>query len=211
MTSLLLSIYLNAFFTLVVIVDPVGTAAAFIAMAGGRDRSFMRVTAYRAVTIALLLLLFFGLCGEVLLRHLGITLPAFRIAGGLLLFVTASRMIFGQNESEEVQKDKDEFQKRDIAVFPLAIPLLAGPGCMTAIILLMSKAQGVIEGGIVILALLTTHIVALACLLLAHPIQRLLGSSGTNIVARVMGIILAAMSVQFVADGLHGMQLAFNG
>lgn len=200
-------IFLNAFITLTVIVDPVGTAAVFCGMTAKFENKKFRQTAFRATSIAFGLLLFFGLFGSALLEKLGITLPAFRIAGGILLFVTAFRMLFGQPQPESVKNDSNNYEEHDIAVFPIAIPLLAGPGCMTAIILLMSRARDISEQATVLGALMATHLVALLCLLVAAPIQRLLGSGGVNILARVMGVILAAMSVQFVADGLRGMKL----
>jgi multiple antibiotic resistance protein len=207
----LFAVFINAFITLTVIVDPIGTAAVFCSMTPRFGKEKSQKTALRAVLIALNILLFFGLCGSSLLTELGITLPAFRIAGGILLFVTAFRMLFGHPQAESVRKNSAAHQEHDIAVFPLAIPLLAGPGCMTAIILLMTHAQSGVEQLTVLGALAVTHVVALICLLLAAPIQKLLGSGGVNILARVMGVILAAMSVQFVADGLHGMKLFVTG
>src|SRR5580704_947599 len=122
----LIEIFANAFITLSVIVDPVGTAAVFCAMTANYSKKHFRKTAYRAATIAFTLLLFFGLFGSMLQEKLGISLPAFRIAGGMLLFVTASRMLFGQPSPDSVSPDTDEFKDHDIAVFPIAIPLLAG-------------------------------------------------------------------------------------
>lgn len=203
----LFEIFINAFITLTVIVDPVGTAAVFCGMTAGYRPDHFRRTAFRATSIAFGLLLFFGLFGSALLAKLGIGLPSFRIAGGILLFVTAFRMLFGQPQPESVSRDAATYEEHDIAVFPIAIPLLAGPGCMTAIILLTSRAQGTADTLAVFAALVATHLAALVCLLAAAPIQRLLGSSGVNILARVMGVILAAMSVQFVADGLRGMHV----
>ena len=206
MTSLL-EIFINAFITLTVIIDPIGTAAVFCAMTAQFNEKQFRKTAIRAATIAFCLLLFFGLFGSALLEKLGISLPAFRIAGGILLFVTAFRMLFGHPQPESVKQDKNTYEDHDIAVFPIAIPLLAGPGCMTAIILLMSRTHDTIESLTVLGALIATHVVALSCLLVASPIQKMLGSGGVNILARVMGVILAAMSVQFVTDGLRGMHV----
>ena len=203
----LIDIFVNAFITLTVIVDPVGTAAVFCAMTVGYSRKQFRKTAFRAASIAFGLLLFFGFFGSVVLQRLGISLPAFRIAGGILLFVTAFRMLFGHPQPESVKKNKSAYQDHDIAVFPIAIPLLAGPGCMTAIILLMSRAETSVDHITVLAALVATHLTALVCLLVASPIQKLLGSGGVNILARVMGVILAAMSVQFVTDGLRGMHV----
>jgi multiple antibiotic resistance protein len=207
----LFEVYINAFITLTVIVDPIGTAAVFCAMTAGYGERRFKDTAVRAAGIAFCLLLFFGLFGNALLTKLGITLPAFRIAGGILLFVTAFRMLFGHPQTESERKNKDRYQDHDIAVFPIAIPLLAGPGCMTAIILLISRAQSTAQAGAVLVALISVHAFALLCLISAAPIQRWLGAGGVNILARVMGVILAAMSVQFVGDGLHGMHIIAGG
>lgn len=203
----LFEIFINAFITLTVIVDPVGTAAVFCAMTVGYDAVKFRKTTFRAVTIAFTILLVFAFFGSVFLKKLGISLPAFRIAGGILLFVTAFRMLFGQPQPESLHKDDNRYEEHDIAVFPIAIPLLAGPGCMTAIILLMSRADGPLQSTAVVGALVATHLLALGCLLAAAHIQKVLGSGGVNILARVMGVILAAMSVQFVTDGLRGMHV----
>jgi len=203
----LIEIFLNAFITLSVIVDPVGTAAVFCGMTSQFDEARLRKTAIRAALIAFSVLFFFGLFGSTVLEKLGISLPAFRIAGGILLFVTAFRMLFGNPSPESVKTNVEPSPEHDIAVFPIAIPLLAGPGCMTAIILLMSRAQTLPESLTVLGALVATHVAALLCLLASAPIQRLLGSGGVNILARIMGVILAAMSVQFVEDGLRGMHV----
>jgi multiple antibiotic resistance protein len=206
-----IEIFVNAFITLAVIIDPIGTAAVFCVMTAHYDQPRFRKTALRAAAIAFGLLLFFALFGSILLQKLGISLPAFRIAGGILLFVTAFRMLFGQPQPESIKDEKSSFDKNDIAVFPIAIPLLAGPGCMTAIILLMSRTHDATENIAVLAALVTVHVVALSCLLAASPIQKWLGDGGVNILARVMGVILAAMSVQFVVDGLRGMSVLTGG
>ena len=210
MTSLT-EFFVNAFITLIVIVDPIGTAAVFCAMTARYSKLQSRKTAFRAASIAFCLLVFFGFFGSVLLEKLGISLPAFRIAGGILLFASAFRMLFGQPSTDTVDPDTNAFKDHDIAVFPIAIPLLAGPGCMTAIILLMSRAHDPMEGITVLGALVAVHTVALTCLLLSSRIQKVLGSGGVNILARVMGVILAAMSVQFVTDGLRGMHVIAAG
>ncbi len=213
MAITLIDIFINAFITLLVIANPLAAAAVFTGLMAGYDSNRIKKTSYRAVFVSFGLLVFFALLGEPLLDSLGISIPAFRIAGGMLLFVTAFRMLFGHHEAETLGKMPEVYNDRsDVAVFPMAIPLLAGPGCMTASILLTSKANDVSGGWFAVLvAILAVMGVSLACLLMAGPLQRLIGYSGTNILVRVMGVVLAAMSVQFIADGLRGMNFHFAG
>jgi multiple antibiotic resistance protein len=202
----LYELFLSSFITLFVIADPLGTAAVFTGLTAGYDRHHIWVTATKAVLVAFGLLVFFALLGSPLLAKLDISIPAFRIAGGLLLFVTAFRMIFGQHEPEAIEKNRGAYiDQSDIAVFPLAIPLMSGPGCMTAVILLVQKTEASWQVVTILGAILAVHIISFVCLLGASSIQRIIGSSGTNILARVMGVILAAMSIQFISDGLRGM------
>lgn len=198
-------IFLHAFITLLVIIEPLSTATVFCSLTASFERQQFRATAFRATIIAFCILLFFGLFGSAVLEKLGVTLPAFHIAGGLLLFVIAFRMLFNEPQPKSVKENPENFHDHDIAVFPIAIPLLAGPGCMTAIILLMSREHNFAVNAIVFGALAAACVASLGCLLMATSIQRMLGNGGVSILTRVMGVVLAAMSVQFVADGLKGM------
>ena len=204
---MLLEIFLNAFITLLVITDPLGTAAVFTSLVVGQDGAKIKAMAVKATLIAFFLLVFFSFLGAPLLTQLGISIPAFRIAGGLLLFVTAFRMLFGDHDPQSLKGEDGSYGDRsDIAVFPIAIPLLSGPGCLTAVILLASKAQDQTGGqAALIAAMVAVSVVTLACLMGAGAVQRFVGKSGLNILARVMGVVLAAMSVQFIADGIRGM------
>ena len=195
----------SALVTLLVTVDPVGLAPIFLSLTPGMTRSERRKVAVRAALIAFGILAFFGLGGEALLRLLGVGLPAFRIAGGLLLFWIAFEMVFERRndrkqQTAEVAITMDHI--RNIAAFPLAIPLMAGPGAITAMILLAGRA----DRDPVILALLLGLVAAvmLACLVVfaaAEPIARLLGITGRVVLTRLLGVILAALAVQFVIDG----------
>ena len=199
-------LFLSAFVSLFVVVDPFGSAAVFAALTQKMDARAQRKIAIKAVLIAASLLLAFSLIGEVLLERMGITLSAFRVAGGLLLFVTAFRMIMSYHDPDQINSEKSAYRDRsDIAVFPLAIPLLSGPGTITAIVMFSTSAQGVLERGEVIAAMLAVQGIALACLFGAAALGRLFGPTGYGIITRVMGIMLAAMSVQFISDGLHGL------
>lgn len=198
-----MEIFLACFISLFVIVDPLGTAAVFSALTRKTtDKIQLRNIALQAAFIATTLLIFFGFFGQFLLQKMGISLDAFRIAGGLLIFVTAFRMIMGFHQSDSIDS-KDSCYKdiSNIAVFPLAIPLLAGPGCMTAVILNMNNAHDFESKLIIILAIVVVEISALICMLFASKIIKVVGETASSILARLMGIILAALSVQFIADG----------
>lgn len=204
----MLEYFMPSFVTLFVIADPVGTAAIFLALAHGYSDEQTRKTAMKASIIAAGLMLLFGVAGAQLIPLLGITLPAFRIAGGLLLFVTAYRMVMGQREKQRNREsgvNNPDNDNEDIAVFPLAIPLLCGPGCMTASILLMDKPNDLSGHMQVGAAMIAVQIVSYFCLRYAPNISRVIGSTGTSIIARVMGVLLAAMAIQFIADGIKTM------
>lgn len=190
---------------LLVIIDPVGSAAIFAALLRGAPEPFRRRVACRATLIAGILILAFAFIGAPLLAALGITLPAFRIAGGVLLFLLAVDMVFARPSGiryPTAREEEEAEHRADISVFPLAFPLLAGPGALTSIVLLMSRAQSPLEAAAVILALIVVMAATLALLLSAAQVVRLLGVTGTNVIGRVLGIILAALAAQYVLDGI---------
>lgn len=202
--------FLTALVTLIVIIDPLGTAAVFGALTGGMEKAASLNIARKAVFTGAGVLLFFGLVGAWLLTQLGITLDAFRIAGGLLLFVTAFRMLMGHHDQQDINKDNTVYSDRsDIAIFPLAIPLLSGPGCITAIILLMGKADTYGEKGLVLLAMVLAVGSAYIAMAAVERLKKLLGAGGIQIIARLMGILLAALAIQFIADGARGFAVEF--
>jgi len=196
---------LNAVVTLFVTIDPPGLAPLFMVLTAGRSIAERRAVAIRATLIAAVVLVAFALVGEPLINVLGISLPAFRIAGGLLLFVIAFEMVFGRREerkSETAQTVVERDDIRNVAVFPLAIPLIAGPGAISATILLASQAPGA-SGTAGLMAIIVLMIGAcLAVFLAADRIEKALGETGRIVVSRLLGLILAALSVQFVADGV---------
>lgn len=207
----MLSVFAHAFgfdlTALLVIIDPPGTAAIFAAMTAQDSAADRRSQATRAVLVALGVLMLFGLAGAGLLSGLGIGLPALRIAGGILLFLTAADMVTASGSTRGASGPEREEAIRteeDIAVFPLAIPLIAGPGAMTTTVLLRSEAGGDM---VRIAALLASLIAALAatyvCLRLSRILARLLGRTGANVVGRVLGVLLAALAAQFTIDGVH--------
>ena len=202
----MIEIFLSSFISFFVIVDPLGTAAVFSAMTTRMPSRARRGIALKAVIIAVILLIFFGFAGEFLLVNMGISLDAFRIAGGLLLFITAFQMIMGHHDSDTISADESIIKDTsNIAVYPLAIPLLAGPGGITAMILNMNTASAIEHKSIVIGCVILVHIIALICMLGAAKLTKMLGNTGATLVSRLMGILLAALAVQFIADGIMNL------
>jgi multiple antibiotic resistance protein len=203
-----LDYFISALVTLLVVVDPVGLAPIFLAVTADLPTPARRQIAVRSSIIAGVILAGTALFGNWLLGKLGITLPAFRIAGGLLLFAVASEMVFGvriKRESQQVEEAVEE-HVRNLAAFPLAIPLMAGPGAITATLLLAGQAGP----QPLLLAILLGIVVAVmaACLsifLLANRVERLLGITGNVVLSRLLGVILAALAVQFVIDGVRAV------
>ena len=195
----------NAFVTLLVVVDPLGLAPIFAALTRGFSEKQKRESAIRGTLLGAIILFLFALAGDVLLEALGIGLPAFRIAGGLLLFLLSLDMVFarpsGMRATSVREQEEEQFQQ-DISVFPLAIPLLAGPGAITTVLLFTgggSAGQVAMFMGVLLVMLLLT----LISLLLAPRVMQLFGETGANVLQRVLGVLLAALSVQFVIDGLQ--------
>ena len=200
---------ISALVTLIVTVDPPGLAPIFLSLTPGMSATSRRKVAGRAVLIAFVIMTATALGGAPLINALGITLPAFRIAGGLLLFTIAYQMVFGggpERKAETAEKAITEDHIRNIAAFPLGIPLMAGPGAITAILLLSGRAQGDPIKVTILIGVIA--LVVLACLisfLLATRIARLLGVTGNIVLTRLLGVILAAMAVQFVIDGVKAI------
>ena len=199
---------ISALVTLVVVVDPVGLVPTFVAMTDGLPEATRRHIGLRAALIATGILAGFALGGEWLLRTLGIGLPAFRIAGGLLLFSIASEMVFGVRIERQARTAEQAVEERvtNIAAFPLGIPLMAGPGAITAVVLLSGRANG----DIAMLALLlgVVALVGAICFLVfaaAGRIGALIGVTGNVVLSRLLGVLLAAMAVQFVLDGIRAV------
>lgn len=193
----------KALLTLFVVMDPVGLAPVFVALAGGRPAADQVRMARRAVRVAGAVLLAFALFGPALLEYLGISLDAFRVAGGLLLLKIAVDMVFAHRERETDEEKAEASLREDISVFPLAIPLLAGPGAMTSVMILTAEARGVPGGFFIVLgAVVVVLLLAYAALVLATRLARLLGRTGVNVVTRVLGVLLSALAVQYIADGV---------
>jgi multiple antibiotic resistance protein len=193
---------ITAFTALFVVIDPIGLAPIFVAMTAGMTPQLRRAIAIRACVIAAGLLIAFALLGESILTFLGISMPAFRIAGGLLLFLTALEMLFEKRQPK--REGRADEPTSDPSVFPLALPLIAGPGAIATMILLTDNASAI--GSVQAIGVMLVVIaVVFGFFLLATPLERLLGHTGTNVVTRLLGMLLAALSVQFVLDGLSDL------
>ncbi len=199
---------ISALVTLLVVVDPVGLAPTFLAVTEGLPGRARQSVALRSSMIAGAILIGSALIGDWLFRTLGISLPAFRIAGGLLLFRIAFEMVFGVRMRREGRAAEQAIEEhvRNIAAFPLAIPLMAGPGAITATVLLAGRAHDSLLLGGLLLAVVAA--VALSCFVafyFAEQISRLLGMTGNIVLSRLLGVLLAALAVQFVVDGIRAI------
>ncbi|TQF82223.1 MarC family protein [Elioraea sp. Yellowstone] len=203
----MLDLFLYAFVAFLVILDPPGTAAIFLGITPHDTPAERRAQALKATAIAGGVLVAFAVAGEFLLRALGIGLPAFQVAGGLLLFLLAADMVMvRQSGLRATEREQAEAQAsdHDISVFPLAIPLIAGPGAMTTVVLLRGRVGDDPEAlGAVVAALALALAVTLAAMLAASPLMRLLGRTGADVLSRVLGVVLAALAAQIVLDGVR--------
>ena len=196
----------SALVTLIVVVDPVGLVPTFLGITHGMPREARRSVALRASVIAALILAGSALAGDWLLRTLSITLPAFRIAGGLLLFSIASEMVFGVRIVRQSRQAEEAIEEhvRNIAAFPLAIPLMAGPGAITATVLLAGRAGGdPLRLGALLGVIAVVLALCFVVFTLAARIARLLGTTANIVASRLLGVLLAALAVQFVIDGVR--------
>jgi len=186
-------------------ISPIDIAPVFAALTANRTQKYKRVMAIRATLIATVILLIFALAGELLLASLGISLAALRTAGGVLLLLISIDMVFARASgitSTTEEEDHEAILKHDISIFPIATPLIAGPGAMGAAILLMANAEGDLAlQAVVVGSLLTILLLTGITLLLAGKIQHILGVTGMNVISRVIGVLLAALAVQFIFDG----------
>ena len=203
-----LDLAITALVTLFVVVDPIGLAPTFLAVTEGLPRRARGDVAVRASLLAGAILIGTALIGDVLLRALGITLPAFRIAGGLLLFAIAFEMVLGVRMRREGQAAEEAVEEhvRNIAAFPLAIPLLAGPGAITATVLLAGRAgSNLLLTGLLLAVVVVVALASLAAFLLAGRISGLLVHTGNIVLSRLLGVLLAALAVQYVVDGTRAV------
>lgn len=202
----MIELFLSAFATLFVVIDPPGCAPIYAGLTKGANRVQQRAMAIRAVLIASAILLVFALVGEALLRTLGISLNAFRIAGGIMLFLIALEMVFEKRQErreDRAEKVRQTPEVEDVSVFPMGMPMIAGPGSIATVMLLVSRSDGPAETAVVFGALATVLILTLIALLAAGPLMRLLGAKIESVITRLLGVLLSALAIQFVIDGVR--------
>ncbi|MFA5989800.1 MAG: MarC family protein [Sphingomonas sp.] len=202
----MIELFVSSLITFFVVIDPPGCAPIYAGLTAGVPAIHARAMAIRAVVVAGLILLVFALFGQDILRALGISLDSFRIAGGIMLFLIALEMVF----EKRTQRREDRAQKliatpeiEDVSIFPMAMPMIAGPGSIASIMLLMAKGHGVERTLVILGALAVILLLTLVALLLAGPLMRILGARIEAVVTRLLGVLLGALAAQFVIDGLR--------
>ena len=201
----MIELFSSALVTFLVIIDPPGCAPIFASLTRGASAAERRAMAIRSSVIAWAILMFFALLGRPMLHALGISLASFRIAGGIMLFFIALDMVF-ERRTERREKRAEEIQKtpevEDISVFPMAIPMIAGPGSIASAMLWVSRAETTVETVIVLAAITVVMLLTIITLLAAGPLMRLIGEKIEAMITRILGVILAALATQFIVDGL---------
>jgi multiple antibiotic resistance protein len=205
-----IELFISAFVTLFVIIDPPGCAPIYAGLTSGANPAQRRSMAIRAVVTAGAILLFFALAGEALLDKLGISLDSFRIAGGIMLFLIALEMVFEKRQQRKedtahkiADRNAQTPEVEDVSTFPMAMPMIAGPGSIATVMLLVGRTSGWAESAVVMAALGINLILTLAALLAAGPLMRVLGARIEAVITRLLGVLLAALATQFVIDGVR--------
>jgi len=205
-----IELFLSAFVTFFVVIDPPGCAPIYAGLSAGASAAERRAMAVRAVVVSGVILFTFALFGEALLKGLGIELASFRIAGGIMLFLIALEMVFEkrterrEDRAAKVTAEQAESdQVNDVSIFPMAMPMIAGPGSIATVMLLMARTNGLDRSAVVLAAMAANLLLTLAALLAAGPLMRVLGRRIEAVVTRLLGVLLAALAVQFVIDGLQ--------
>ncbi len=202
----MIELFISSLITFFVVIDPPGCAPIYAGLTAGAPRDHARAMAVRAVLIAGGILVVFALFGQTILSAIGASLDSFRVAGGILLFVIATEMVL----EKRTQRREDRAQKvadahvDDVSVFPMAMPMIAGPGSIASIMLLMSRGHGIDRTLVILGALAIVLAVTMVALILAGPIMKILGDKIEAVVTRLLGVLLAALAAQFVIDGLKG-------
>lgn len=204
MTGNLAALFVSAFVTFFVVIDPPGCAPIFASLTSGAPLGHRRAMAIRSTLVAAAILFAFAIVGEAFLRALGVSLDAFRIAGGIMLFLIALDMVFEKRTERRENRAQDVMasEHEDISIFPMGIPMIAGPGSIASAMLSTSRANGIWEDLTVLGALAAILLLTLASLLASGPIMRVLGARLEAMITRVLGVILAALAAQFVIDGV---------
>jgi multiple antibiotic resistance protein len=203
-----LALFISAFATLFVIIDPPGCAPIFATLTQGTSKKHQREMAFKSVTVASIILIGFAYVGEWLFSKLGISLDALRIAGGIMLFMIGLNMVFEKRTEKREDRAEgllDEIEDpEDISVFPMGIPMIAGPGTMASLLILMGKSDNGWQELSILAALVLVLIITLISFLVAGPLMKLMGKTFTNVLTRVLGVLLATLAAQFILDGIKG-------
>ncbi len=199
-------LFISALITFFVAIDPPGCAAIYASLTTDASAAQRRSMAFRAIIVSAIILLSFGFFGEALLSAIGVSLDSFRIAGGIMLFIMAIEMVFEkrtQRREDRAQEIIDTPEVEDVSIFPMAMPMIAGPGSITAMMLLIGRSEGWNDQMAVIGALGVVLLLMLVSMLAAGPLIRVMGQNVETVITRVLGVILAALAIQFVIDGLR--------
>ena len=202
----MIELFISAFITFFVVIDPPGCAPIYASLTSSVPERDRRVKAVRAVFVAALILLIFALFGEQMLGALGISLDSFRIAGGIMLFLIALEMVFEkrtERREDRAQEIIEQPEIEDVSIFPMAMPMIAGPGSIAAVMLLTSQHDGIDNALVILGALGSVLLLTLIGLIAAGPLMRILGHKVEAVITRVLGVLLGALAVQFVVDGLN--------
>ena len=202
----MIELFISAFVTFFVVIDPPGCAPIYASLTSDAPPRDRRVMAIRAIVVAAVILLVFALFGEQMLGALGISLDSFRIAGGIMLFLIALEMVFEkrtERREDRAQEIIEQPEIEDVSIFPMAMPMIAGPGSIAAVMLLTSQHDGIDNALVILGALGSVLLLTLIGLLAAGPMMRILGNKVEAVITRVLGVLLGALAVQFVVDGLN--------
>lgn len=202
----MIELFISAFVTFFVVIDPPGCAPIYASLTSSAPPRDRRIMAIRAIFVAAIILLVFALFGEQMLGALGISLDSFRIAGGIMLFLIALEMVFEkrtERREDRAQEIIEQPEIEDVSIFPMAMPMIAGPGSIAAVMLLTSQHDGIDNALVILGALAAVLLLTLFGLLAAGPLMRVLGNKVEAVITRVLGVLLGALAVQFVVDGLN--------
>jgi|TARA_R110001606_G_scaffold331840_1_gene479663 multiple antibiotic resistance protein len=202
----MIELFISSFITFFVVIDPPGCAPIYASLTSDAPPRDRRIMAIRAIVVAAVILLVFALFGEQMLGALGISLDSFRIAGGIMLFLIALEMVFEkrtERREDRAQEIIEQPEIEDVSIFPMAMPMIAGPGSIAAVMLLTSQNDGIDNAMIILGALGAVLLLTLMGLIAAGPLMRILGNKVEAVITRVLGVLLGALAVQFVVDGLN--------
>lgn len=202
----MIELFISSFITFFVVIDPPGCAPIYASLTSNVPERDRRIMAIRAIFVAAIILLVFALFGEQMLSALGISLDSFRIAGGIMLFLIALEMVFEkrtERREDRAQEIIEQPEIEDVSIFPMAMPMIAGPGSIAAVMLLTSQNDGMDNALVILGALGSVLLLTLLGLLAAGPMMRILGNKVEAVITRVLGVLLGALAVQFVVDGLN--------